>query len=78
MFIVGMSYRIVQDIFVVESDCGGSIVGLAFVYVGLCDIEGNYSMQFGGLLTTMGFLYLVALWVAVWERFSTRRVPADC
>jgi hypothetical protein len=23
MFIVGMSYRIVQDIFVVESDCGG-------------------------------------------------------
>ncbi len=75
MFIIGTCYRIIQDIFVVDSDCGGSIVGLAFVFVGLCDIEGNYSMQFGGVLTSIIFLYLIALWVAGWERLSVPGTP---
>ena len=70
MYFIGLSYRFIQDMFSGGLASGGSIVGLAFVYVGLCDIEGNYSMQFGGLFITLMFLCLVRLWLVLWERLS--------
>ena len=77
MFLIGMSYRIIQGMFEVSKDSGGSIVVLAFVYLGLCDIEGNYSQKFGGVPASLIFVWLIGLWVVVWEREAALKTSEE-